>query len=39
VFGLLGIARHSRSKRDEWLQRGYRYADAPVAIFILLMLK
>jgi len=34
LFGLLGIAREDKEKRAEWLQKGFRFFDAPVAIVI-----
>lgn len=34
IFKLMGIAREDKEKRAEWLQRGFRYFDAPAAIII-----
>lgn len=34
LFGLMGITREDRKMRDEWLKRGFRFFDAPAAIFI-----
>ncbi len=33
LFKLLKIEREDREKRKEWTTRGYRYFDAPVALF------
>jgi len=34
IFKLMGIQREDREKRNDWLLRGFRYFDAPVAIII-----
>jgi len=34
LFGLLGIDREDKEKRQEWVKQGARYFNAPVAIFI-----
>ena len=34
LFGLMGIAREDTVKRQEWLQRGYRFYDAPAVIIM-----
>ena len=34
IFGLMGIAREDKEKRAEWMQRGSRFFDAPVAIIL-----
>ena len=34
LFQLMGIAREDRVKRAEWMQRGFRYFDAPAAIIL-----
>jgi len=34
IFRLMEIVRDDKDKRDEWLQRGFRYFDAPAAIII-----
>jgi nitroreductase len=34
LFGLMGIAREDKEKRAEWMQRGLRFFDAPVAIIL-----
>lgn len=34
LYGLMGIAREDREKRAEWMQRGFRFFDAPAAIII-----
>ena len=34
LFQLMGIARDDRTKRTEWVQRGFRYFDAPAAIIL-----
>ncbi len=36
IFNLMGIAREDREKRAEWMERGFRFFDAPAA-FILSM--
>ncbi len=35
LFELMGIAREDKEKRGEWMERGFRYFDAPVAIVIM----
>lgn len=34
IFKLMKISRGDREKREEWLQRGFRFFDAPAAIII-----
>lgn len=34
LFELMGIKREDKEKRDEWMQRGLRYFDAPVALIL-----
>jgi nitroreductase len=34
IFQLMGIAREDREKRDAWMQRGFRFFDAPAAIIL-----
>ncbi len=34
LFQLMGIAREDRDKRAEWMQRGFRFFDAPAAIIL-----
>ncbi|MHB8156694.1 MAG: nitroreductase [Desulfocucumaceae bacterium] len=34
IFKLMGIAREDSAKRLEWMQRGFRFFDAPAAIII-----
>ncbi len=34
IFNLMGIAREDKEKRAEWMQRGYRFFDAPAAIIL-----
>jgi nitroreductase len=34
IFKLMGIAREDKAKRAEWLERGYRFFDAPSAIIL-----
>ncbi len=34
LFKLMGIPREDKQKRAEWLERGFRYFDAPTAIII-----
>ncbi len=34
LFGLMGIAREDKQKRTEWMQRGFRFFDAPAAIIL-----
>ena len=35
LFKLMDIARDDKEKRQQWLERGFRYFDAPAAIIIL----
>lgn len=35
IFQLMGIPREDKDKRAEWMERGFRYFDAPAAIIIL----
>lgn len=35
LFKLMGIAREDQVKRAEWLERGFRFFDAPAAIVLL----
>ncbi len=35
IFSLMNIAREDKEKRNEWMERGFRYFDAPVAIIVL----
>ena len=35
LFDLMGIKRGDREKRIEWMERGFRYFDAPAAIIIM----
>ncbi len=35
LFRLMGIERHDTVKRTEWLERGFRFFDAPAAIIVL----
>ncbi len=35
IFRLMDIAREDKEKRVQWMQRGFRYFDAPAAIIIL----
>jgi nitroreductase len=35
LFHLMGIERHDAAKRAEWLERGFRFFDAPAAIVVL----
>ena len=35
IFELMGIAREDKEKREDWMARGFRFFDAPVAILIL----
>jgi nitroreductase len=35
LFKLMDIAREDREKREAWLERGFRFFDAPVAILLL----
>ncbi len=34
IFKLMDIAREDKQKRADWSQRGFRYFDAPAAIFL-----
>lgn len=34
LFQLMGIKREDKEKRDAWLQRGFRFFDAPAALII-----
>ncbi len=34
LFGAMEIAREDKEKRHQWLQRGFRFFDAPVAIIL-----
>jgi len=34
LFQLMGIAREDREKRNDWIKRGFRFFDAPVAIVV-----
>lgn len=34
LFSLMGIERHDKDKRVQWLERGFRFFDAPAAIVI-----
>lgn len=34
LFNLMGIAREDKEKRNQWMERGFRFFDAPVAIII-----
>jgi len=34
IFQLMGIAREDREKRTQWMQRGFRFFDAPAAIIL-----
>jgi nitroreductase len=34
LFGLMGIAREDKEKRAQWLERGFRFFDAPAAIVL-----
>lgn len=34
IFRLMGIQRQDKDKRARWMERGFRYFDAPVAIII-----
>jgi nitroreductase len=34
LFGLMGIAREDKEKRAQWMERGFRFFDAPAAIMI-----
>lgn len=35
IFSLMGIKREDKTQRDSWMERGFRYFDAPAAIFVL----
>ncbi len=35
IFGIMDIPREDKKKRAAWLERGFRFFDAPVAIFLL----
>jgi len=35
IFDLMGIPREDKEKRAAWMERGFRYFDAPVAVIIL----
>ena len=34
LFGLMGIAREDKERRAQWLERGFRFFDAPAAIVL-----
>ena len=34
IFGLMGITREDKDKRAQWLERGFRFFGAPVAIIV-----
>ena len=34
IFKLMGIAREDREKRAQWMERGFRFFDAPAAIIL-----
>jgi len=34
IFSLMGIARENKEKRAQWLERGFRFFDAPAAIIV-----
>ncbi|MFW5908569.1 MAG: nitroreductase [Desulfosalsimonas sp.] len=34
LFSLMGIERHDKEKRMQWMERGFRFFDAPCAIVI-----
>ena len=34
LFQLMGITREDKAKRSEWMQRGYRFFDAPIGIIL-----
>ena len=34
IFQLMDIAREDKAKRDEWMQRGFRFFDAPTVILL-----
>jgi len=36
LFKLMNIAREDKEKRVEWLERGFRFFDAPAAIIIMI---
>ena len=35
IFNLMDIAREDKEKRAQWLERGFRFFDAPAAIMVL----
>ncbi len=35
LFALMGIEREDKEKRAAWMERGFRYFDAPAAVFVL----
>lgn len=35
LFAAMGIERHDKEKREKWLERGFRFFDAPAAIILL----
>jgi nitroreductase len=35
IFSLMGIAREDKARRAEWMERGFRFFDAPAAVIIL----
>lgn len=35
LFALMGIAREDKEKRARWMERGFRFFDAPAAIIVL----
>jgi nitroreductase len=35
LFGLMGIAREDAVKRGQWMERGFKFFDAPAAIIVL----
>lgn len=35
IFQLMGIEREDTEKRNQWLERGFRFFDAPVGLFLL----
>lgn len=34
LFSLMGIERHDKEKRTQWMERGFRFFDAPCAVII-----
>ncbi len=34
LFALMGIERHDKEKRQDWMERGFRYFDAPAAVVL-----